>query len=106
MKTGSQKTHKTFCTEKIYFCFVNKQIERVEQKNKELLKMSLDKLIKKGWEHRKPYKGSKSIDSTCRNHGSCVWCRDNRTYKNNKREREALEKEREFRRRVEEKENE
>ena len=43
--------------------------------------MSLDKAIKHGKEKRKPYRGSKAIDCTCRNHGSCVWCRDNRLYK-------------------------
>ena len=40
--------------------------------------MSLDKAIQHNKEHRKKYRGSKSIDSTCRNHGSCDWCRENR----------------------------
>ena len=40
--------------------------------------MSLDKSIKSGKEHRKPYRGSKAIDCTCRNHGGCDWCRENR----------------------------
>lgn len=40
--------------------------------------MSLDKAIKHGKEHRKPYTGSKAIDCTCRNHGSCDWCKENR----------------------------
>lgn len=43
--------------------------------------MSLDKAIKFGKEHRKPYTGSKAIDSTCRNHGSCPYCEENRKYK-------------------------
>jgi hypothetical protein len=43
--------------------------------------MSLDKAIKHGKEKRKPYRGSKAIDATCRNHGSCTYCRDNRTHK-------------------------
>lgn len=47
--------------------------------------MSLDKAIKYGKEHRKPYFGSKSIDGTCRNHGGCPWCERNRLYKNIKR---------------------
>lgn len=51
--------------------------------------MSLDKAIKSGKEHRKPYRGAKSIDCTCRNHGSCEWCRENRTHKNDKREMAA-----------------
>ena len=43
--------------------------------------MSLDKAIKHGKEHRKPYTGSKSIDKTCRNHGGCPWCEENRKHK-------------------------
>lgn len=42
--------------------------------------MSLDKAIEHGKEKRKQYKGAKAIDCTCRNHGSCVWCRENRLY--------------------------
>lgn len=41
--------------------------------------MSLDKAIASGKEHRKPYRGSKRWDCTCRNHGSCSYCRSNRT---------------------------
>ena len=43
--------------------------------------MSLDKAILHGKEKRKPYRGAKAIDCTCRNHGSCPWCRDNRKHK-------------------------
>lgn len=43
--------------------------------------MSLDKAIQHGKEHRKPYRGSKAVDSTCRNHGSCEWCKRNRLHK-------------------------
>lgn len=46
--------------------------------------MSLDKAIKHKKEKRKPYKGSKAFDCSCRNHGSCSWCKSNRTHKNNK----------------------
>lgn len=53
--------------------------------------MSLDKSIEHGKEHRKPYFGSKSIDGTCRNHGSCSHCRDNRLHSSRKREMEAEE---------------
>ena len=42
--------------------------------------MSLDKAIGHGKEKRKPYKGAKAIDCTCRNHGSCEWCKRNRLY--------------------------
>lgn len=47
--------------------------------------MGLDKSINSGKEHRKPYRGAKAIDNTCRNHGSCVWCQENRIHKNEKR---------------------
>ena len=43
--------------------------------------MALDKAIQHGKEHRKPYKGSKAFDKTCRNHGGCDWCRENRQHK-------------------------
>ena len=47
--------------------------------------MSLDKAIKSGKEHRKEYYGNKAIDGSCRNHGGCSWCEENRQYKNLKR---------------------
>ena len=43
--------------------------------------MSLDKAIEHGKEHRKEYRGSKEIDKTCRNHGGCEWCEENRKHK-------------------------
>lgn len=43
--------------------------------------MSLDKSISHGKEHRKPYRGSKAIDPTCRNHGGCPVCEENRKHK-------------------------
>lgn len=43
--------------------------------------MSLNKAIKYGKEHRKPYTGSKAIDRTCRNHGGCPCCESNRKHK-------------------------
>lgn len=46
--------------------------------------MSLDKSIQSGKEHRKPYRGGKAIDKTCRNHGGCDWCLRNRTHKYDK----------------------
>lgn len=48
--------------------------------------MSLNKAIDHGKEHRKPYTGSKAIDKSCRNHGGCEWCEENRKHKNDKRE--------------------
>lgn len=46
--------------------------------------MALDKSIEYGKEHRKPYVGAKSVDRTCRNHGSCPYCKGNRTYQSKK----------------------
>lgn len=46
--------------------------------------MALDKSIESGKEHRKPYKGSKRFDRTCRNHGSCDYCKGNRLYQTHK----------------------
>ena len=43
--------------------------------------MSLDKAIEHGKEKRKPYRGSKAFDHTCRNHGGCPWCEENRKHK-------------------------
>ena len=54
--------------------------------------MSLDKAIKYNKEHRKAYYGSKSIDRTCRNHGTCIYCQNNRLYKNQKRLASMLDK--------------
>jgi hypothetical protein len=48
--------------------------------------MSLDKAIKSKKEKRKPYRKSKAFDRTCRNHGSCNWCRDNRMIKYKRQE--------------------
>ena len=54
--------------------------------------MSLDKAIQSGKEKRKKYYGSKAVDCTCRNGGTCPWCLGNRQYKNKKREEEAEDK--------------
>lgn len=48
--------------------------------------MSLNKAIEHGKEKRKPYRGAKAVDCTCRNHGSCGWCKDNRLHKFKKKE--------------------
>lgn len=47
--------------------------------------MSLDKAILSGKEKRKPYTGAKAVDCTCRNNGSCDYCKSNRLYSTNKR---------------------
>lgn len=46
--------------------------------------MSLKKAIKYGKEHRKEYRGAKSVDPSCRNHKGCDWCKGNRTYQSRK----------------------
>jgi hypothetical protein len=43
--------------------------------------MSLDKAIEHKKERRKPYRRSKAIDGSCRNHGSCPSCRSARKHK-------------------------
>lgn len=42
--------------------------------------MSLDKAIKHGKEKRKQYTGARAVDPSCRNHGSCDWCKENRLH--------------------------
>lgn len=44
--------------------------------------MSLDKAIEHHKEKRKKFYGAKAVDSECRNHGKCQWCKMNRAYKN------------------------
>jgi hypothetical protein len=53
--------------------------------------MSLDKSIKSGKEKRREYRGAKKIDHTCRNHGSCSYCRDNRLYSKKIKHIDAIE---------------
>jgi len=43
--------------------------------------MSFDKEYPNRKDHRKQYYGSKAIDHTCRSHGSCSWCENNRKFK-------------------------
>ena len=58
--------------------------------------MSLDKSIKSGKEHRKQYRKAKRVDLSCRNHGNCPWCEENRKYKNLKRKELIESKEKEI----------
>lgn len=58
--------------------------------------MSLDKAIEYGKEHRRPYRGGKSFDKDCRNHGACEICLSNRTIREQKQKQEAKSKIREF----------
>lgn len=48
--------------------------------------MSLDKAIEHNKEKRKPYRGSKTFDKSCRNHGECPYCAGNRQHKHKKKE--------------------
>lgn len=54
--------------------------------------MALDKAILHKKEYRKPYTGSKVIDKTCRNHGGCLWCEENRKYKYIKKSEKTLDR--------------
>jgi len=56
--------------------------------------MSLVKAIAAGREHRVEYGTKnqpycKAVDPTCRNHGSCLWCLNNRTFKDKSKEKNA-----------------
>ena len=51
--------------------------------------MSFLKAIESGKEHRKSYRGSKVFDKTCRNHGSCPYCKGNRLHNGTKRKKNA-----------------
>lgn len=53
--------------------------------------MLLDKAIRYGKEHRKPYYDSRRFDYTCRNNGKCSYCVNNRTHSNRRREDQARE---------------
>lgn len=61
--------------------------------------MGLEKAIEHKKEKRKPYKGAKAVDYSCRNHGTCEWCRGNRMHQVDREEertrnwREELEEE-------------
>lgn len=52
--------------------------------------MSFDKAIEHGKEHRKEYRGGKAIDKSCRNHGGCFWCENNRRHKYLKKMQEPV----------------
>lgn len=54
--------------------------------------MSMDKAIASGKEHRKKYRGTKAFDCSCRNHGTCDYCKSNRLYKNLKKMQEPIDK--------------
>jgi len=47
--------------------------------------MSFDKHHEGRKDWRKPYHGAKAVDASCRSHGSCPWCENNRKHKNERR---------------------
>ena len=51
--------------------------------------MSLDRAIQNGKEKRKPYKGVKAIDKSCRNNRGCSHCLGNRLHGYKKRVQSA-----------------
>jgi hypothetical protein len=46
--------------------------------------MSLNKAIKHGKEKRKKYYGSQAFDHSCRPHGGCPYCENNRKFSDKK----------------------
>lgn len=64
--------------------------------------MGLEKAILHGKEHRKPFRGVKAVDVSCRNHGGktkrrkhdeCPWCKGNRLHGSRVRETVAMSEE-------------
>ena len=45
-----------------------------------LITMSFDKKYQNRKDWRKPYRKSKRFDKSCRNHGGCGYCKNNRLY--------------------------
>jgi hypothetical protein len=60
--------------------------------------MSLEKAIRYGKEKRKNYYGSEAFDHSCRPHGGCPYCENNRKFADKKARRRAnkTEQENEF----------
>lgn len=52
--------------------------------------MSLDKAVKYKKEKRKSFYRAQAVDKSCRCHGSCDWCKNNRLH-NAKVKEEAIE---------------
>lgn len=64
--------------------------------------MSLSKAIRSGKENRVEYGTGnqpycKSVDKTCRNHGDCPWCKGNRTFKNEAKDKLAKQEIKKYR---------
>lgn len=54
--------------------------------------MSLEKAILHKKERRRPYRGAKAVDKSCRNHGDCQYCMAGRMYASTKRLASTKEK--------------
>jgi len=59
--------------------------------------MSLWKAIQHGKERRRRHHGSKALDRSCRNHGSCPRCQDDRLHQAHKATAAADQKLKDFR---------
>ena len=55
--------------------------------------MSFDKDYPNRKDRRRPYRGSKDFDRSCRNHGSCDWCASNRQHQASRAESMVSDKE-------------
>lgn len=53
--------------------------------------MGFERAIEHGKTRRKPYRGGKAVDSSCRNHGGCPICEGNRLHHNRVREQSTKE---------------
>lgn len=67
--------------------------------------MAMYKAIKSGKEHRVEYGTKnqpycKAVDPTCRNHGSCLWCLNNRTFKDRNKKKNAIQEIESFLKRI------
>jgi len=47
--------------------------------------MAFDKDYPNRKDWRKQYRGAKAVDSQCRNHGECAYCREGRQHANKRR---------------------
>lgn len=58
--------------------------------------MGFEKAIEHKKTKRKPYRGSKAFDYSCRNHGGCPWCEGNRLHNDKVKRKKSEEELREF----------
>lgn len=63
--------------------------------------MSFEKAIQHGKEKRKKYRDSRRFDYSCRNHGSCGYCKRTRTHTFKLREFAAIEEIKEWQNQIE-----